>query len=255
MKDLESVSQLKPILTEAAGEIYAARQQFFHENFDGYVEDTYLVRGEGFYCWPLEEDGVFQGYTDATPQEQSVMDELVQAGFDTIGVGRSRIAMTPPMASDLVVKFGRCGFTEHYGNGRVDNLIEYCISKIDDELPILPSFHCSVNGAYAVYPKATPVANNQSSRIESISTEIKRKMADVVPIIDGQELASKDNLCKWHGRYRTLDYSSIMNRQQPVGVPSHIDSEDIIEQVNQQRQAGEKRDLVPGGGYASTSAQ
>lgn len=245
---------------EAAGEgVYDARAAFLQGQFEGYVEDTVLVRGVGYVCWPAATDGRFDAYDELLDAERAALAPLVDEGFDVLADGLSRVVLaTPPDAGYNVVKLGRCGMGDGFGDGRLANLVEAALSTgAGPDDPILPSRHCSGRGTYAVYPRVqvdsgppgTVPATGGPTDFDDVVNEVSRWLSDRAPWLDVDEAVAPENLCIWRGRPRTLDYSHLGDGTGPLGVSDHVDGSAVIGRVDELREAGEKRDLRDGGGF------
>jgi hypothetical protein len=79
--------------------------------------------------------------------------------------------------------------------------------------------------------------------------EVREWLSDRAPWLDVDEALAPENRCVWRGRLRTLDYSHPGDRVEPLGVPDHVDGARIVERVDERRGAGEKRDILDGGGF------
>lgn len=245
MRNREVVEEYTDLFERVADAVYSARRQFLESNFTGYVEDTYyFVPDDNYFCWPAQTDGEFHGYTDLLTAEDRALDPLESAGFEYVGVGVSRAAyrLPGPEAEDLVVKIGRCGMGEKYGTGRINNLIECRISNWEPSLPVLPCLYCDPRGKYAVYPAAEPVSESEVGAAER--TELESEIGTHIPRISEAELSDSANLCRWDGDLYTLDYCLFDDVTYPLGVPDHIDSRRVIEEVDTLRASGEKRDIA-----------
>lgn len=245
---------------ESVGEdVYDARATFLQERFESYVEDTVLVRGVGYVCWPASTDGHFDAYDDLLDAERAALAPLEREGFELLADGLARVVLvTPPDAGDHVVKVGRCGMGDGFGDGRLANLVEAALSTgAGRDAPIVPSRHCSGRGTYAVYPRVegaggpagTESATGTETDREGKVNEVRRWLAERAPWLDVDEAVAPENLCVWHGRPRTLDYSHAGDQDGPLGVPEHVDGTAVVGRVDELRRAGEKRDLRDGGGF------
>lgn len=244
----EVVSEYDETLVEMADRLYAARRSFLQENFDSYVADTYyFIPDGGYYCWPAQSDGVFEGFTDLTSAEEAIVEELAELGFELLGVGASRIVSEcpPEFAEDAVVKFGRCGMGDSYGTGRLNNLREFAITNATTDVPVVPSRYCDPLGRYAIYPEAKPVgdADIASETVRELKTRANDELAE---LRDG-ELDDIDNLGRWNDRICILDYCEFDDFSYPLGVPDHVDAETVIRRVDALRRRGEKLDIEAAG--------
>jgi len=231
------------ILTDLSEKLYAARRDFLRANFESYVADTYYYTfDDGYYCWPSQTNGYFEGFTDLTDAERQLI-ETTSETIELVGVGASRIVCRFPTRFEraVVVKFGRCGMGESYGTGRVDNLIEYQLSTSTDTLPIVPSLYCDPVGRYAIYPEADTIAEREVS--DSRRTELKSKMEAVGPEFRETELDTAENLGRWNGEIRILDYCAFETGSYPMGVPDHVDTDAVIRAVDDRRRDGTKLDI------------
>jgi hypothetical protein len=243
-----SIEEYDDVLTEVADRIYAARRAFLRTNFDGYVANTYYyIPDGGYYCWPAQSNGRFEGFTDLIPEEKTVVDDLEDLGFELLGVGVNRVVCECPVdfGEDVVVKFGRCGMGESYGAGRIKNLIEYQISTSTNDLPLVLSQYCDPNGKYAIYPKAEPVVKDELETSEI--SGLKSTIDGFVPGLNGEEINNIENLGRLEGEICVLDYSEFDDFEYPMGIPDHIDSETVIREVDELRRQNKKRDIkTPG---------
>lgn len=232
-----------------ATRIYEARREFLRAHFDGYVEDTYYVVDSGYYCWPAQRAGAFDGYTDLVEAERAVVDDVEDAGLDVLGVGLGRVACSLP-ETDLVVKFGRCGMGDEYGAGRYHNLLERQISRATD-LPVLPCRYCSPRGEFAIYPEAE-LADGDDAAARRASQTLADELgaSDRFDDFDVAEATRPANLGQWRGEWYTLDYCKSDDIPFPYGVPDHVDGRAVVERVDELRERGEKRDMRVGGGWA-----
>lgn len=241
-----------PALREAAERLHDGRVAFLRERFDGYVEDTYHVEGVGYVCWPAITDGRFVGYDDLRPAEAAALDPLVDAGYERLPVGLSRVALRTPDGNH-VVKLARAGMAE-LGDGRRANLVEASVSAdTSADAPVVPVVDCSPRGSVAVYPfvadaAADPTGGDHDGTVD----EVRAWLADRAPWLDREEATSAENRCVWRGRLRTLDYS-FPAVDGPLGLPDHVDGERVVEAVDGRRRGGEKPDLRDGGGYAGAN--
>lgn len=244
-------------LREAADAVHAARASFLAEAFDGYVADTYHVRGVGYVCWPaVADDGRFEAYDDLCPGERAAVDSLVDEGFGLLAVGLTSVVLLPPDDGDHVVKLGRCGMGGGFGDGRRANLVEASLTEsAGEEAPVVPSVHCSGRGEFAVYPRVehTGAAVEAVEEYDGSKDAIRDWLAAHAPWVDVAEALAPENRCVWRGRLRTLDYSH-PDAEEPLGVPDHVDRRRVREAVDERRRAGEKRDLADGGGFLEPDA-
>lgn len=241
-----------PTLREAATRLHDGRAAFLRERFDGYVEDTYHVEGVGYVCWPALEDGRFAGYDDLRPAEAAALDSLEDDGYERLAVGLSRVALRTP-GGDHVVKLARAGMAE-LGDGRRANHVEANVSAgAAADAPVVPVLDCSPRGSVAVYPFVADAGSDPTGGDHDGSVDgVRTWLADRAPWLDGEEATSTENLCVWRGRLRTLDYS-FPAVDGPLGLPGHVDGERVVEDVDRLRTAGEKPDLLDGGGYAGAN--
>ncbi|MCU4741338.1 hypothetical protein [Natronoglomus mannanivorans] len=242
------VSAYRSELTAVSERVYDARRRFFVAHFEGYVEDTYyFVPDSGYYCWPAQTDGVFEGYTEILPEERRALEPLLEAGFEFLGVGTSRVVcrFPPHNEDDLVVKIGRCGMGEAFGTGRHHNLVEAQISNANananGDLPVLPSLFCEPRGRFAVYPYAQTVSEGEIG--DERRGEVAAAVRERVPTLREAEFADPKNLCRWKGDLYTLDYCEFEGADFPLGVPAHVDHDEVIDAVDRLRRRGEKKDI------------
>lgn len=249
MRTQDAIETYDTLLLDAATDVFDARRQFLRANFDGYVEDTYYVRDEGYFCWPAQEDGFFLGYTELTADEADVIARLEAEGFELLGVGLGRIACAFPTEYDeLVVKLGRCGMGDVFGQGRRSNLVEHATYRnAPDDAPLLPCWYCAGRGEYAIYPRAEETGPTEVSA--TTLDELRSVISRFAPTVDLDELSRMKNLCRWDGAIRTLDYAFPADVRLPYGVPAHVDGNAVIEAVDERRRRGTQRDLKDGGGF------
>ena len=237
-------------LADIAEAVYDERRAFLGEQFEGYVEDTYYVVGEEYVCWPAQTDGYFEYYDELRSAERGALEPLEELDFRVIGCGVSRVVLaSPPEAGEYVVKIGRCGMTDRYGDGRQANLIERGVSAgSGPEAPILPCRYCTPQGEFAVFPETERIfadgATLSDPEVEPIRRWLRTRLRDV----DVAEAVAPENLAVWSGRLVSLDYSHTLERHPPRGVPDHVDGRRVIEAVDRLRREGQKCDVKPGGG-------
>ena len=249
-------------LADVAQGVYDGRRAFLAEQFQGYVEDTYYVVGEEYVCWPAQTDGSFECYDELCPAERAAIEPLEELGFRMIGCGVARVVLaSPPEAGDHVLKIGRCGMTDRYGDGRQANLIERQLSvEAGPDAPILPCRYCSPQGEFAVSPETeriladgatlSEVEAETGAEIEAETEAIRRWLESRLRDVDVAEAVAPENLAFWDGRLVSLDYSHIVEPNPPRGVPDHVDGCRVIEAVDRLRREGRKHDVKPGGGLA-----
>lgn len=270
-------------LREAGDEVFDARAKFLRTRFDGYVDDTHHVRDVGYVCWPALADGRFEAYDDLCEGEREVLTPLVDAGFEFRDAGLSSVVLaTPEGTGEYVVKLGRCGMGGGFGDGRRANLVEARLSAdAGADAPVVPSLYCSGRGSFAVYPDvragatgdptastdrsgaapdhdaADPGCDGAAPSHDATDPDrecagsvgaLREWFADNAPWLDGDEAAAPENRCVWRGRLRTLDYSHAGDWTGPLGVPDHVDGQQVVERVDDRRRTGEKLDLLDGGG-------
>lgn len=257
-------------LREAGDAVFAGRRAFLRERFEGYVADTYRVRDAAYVCWPALTDGRFEAYDECCEAERTAVEPLEDVGFELVGVGLSSVVLSPPgNDSDLVVKLGRCGMGGGFGDGRRANLVEARLSAAaEPNAPIVPSRYCSPRGSVAVYPDVSDGlgTTDLGSAVDAGHPDeaatgaqdagdddggpaaIRAWLADHAPWVDRTEALAPENLCRWRGRVRTLDYSFPGDVDGPLGLPAHVDGSAVVERVDERRRAGEKPDLADGGG-------
>lgn len=258
------VDEYGDLLGTVGDEVYEARAVFLQEHFDGYVEDTFLVREVGYVCWPASTGGRFDAYDDLLAAERTAFAPLEREGFELLADGLSRVVLSAPkVGGDFVVKLGRCGMGGGFGDGRKANLVEASLSAdASPEAPIVPSRHCSARGAYAIYPRVRDDGSQTGSRSgdgpatgrtetvhDGTVREVRRWLSKRAPWLDVEEAVAPENLCVWNGRVRSLDYSHPANQTEALGIPDHVDASAVVDRVDELRRADERRDLLDGGGY------
>jgi len=236
-------------LRTAGESLYDARAAFLGEQFDGYAADTYHVEGVGYVCWPAATDGRFDAYDDLVAAEADALAPLLDAGFERVGVGLSRVGLRSP-GGDHVVKLSRCGMAA-LGDGRRANLLEARLSAMaGDAAPVVPSLHCEPRGSFAVYPfvERSGGAASGAPDVAGTVAGVRDWLAGRAPWLDLEEATAPENRCVWRGRLRTLDYSFPAG-ERVLGVPGHVDHDRVVAAVDEQRRGGSKRDLLDGGGF------
>lgn len=236
-------------LREAGESLYDARAAFLGEQFDGYAADTYHVQGVGYVCWPAVTDGRFDAYDDLLAAEMEALATLLDAGFERVGVGLSRVALRSP-GGDHVVKLSRCGMAT-LGDGRRANLVEARLSwGAGEAAPVVPSTHCEPRGSFGVYPFVERRGEKLADVSDAAGTvaSVREWLRERAPWLDLDEATAPENRCIWRGRLRTLDYS-FPAVEAVLGVPAHVDQQRVVAAVDEQRRASEKRDLLDGGGF------
>lgn len=235
-------------LREVGDAVHEARASFLRERFEGYVADTYYVENVGYVCWPALSGGRFEAYDELCERERRALALLVEEGFERLGVGLTRVVLAPPADEEFVVKLGRCGMGGGFGDGRQANLVEARLSDAaGPDAPIVPSVHCSGRGTFAVYPRVDPEAAGGSDYEGSIR-EIREWLSEHAPWMDRDEAVAPENRCVRRSRLCTLDYGHPVDRDGPLGVPGYVDGREVVERVDERRRAGEKPDLLDGGG-------
>lgn len=243
-KASEFQSEYDNFILSLAELMYERRQSFFEENFDGYVEDTvYLADHESYSYWPaMREDGWYFGYDTLCEGEKEIADELAAHGFEYLGSGSTRsVFRCPPPYEDLTVKFGRAGIDMYYAEGRYHNLAELRLFETHPDAPLLPCYFVSAHGEYSICPYAEPTYESGNGRedVEEVLDELGNTLPRFKP-------DSVQDMGELDGEIVCIDYSSAIRYtgNQTICLPMHVNTDEIIRKVNEQRRCGDKMDLI-----------
>lgn len=241
------LEEYEELLFDVANRLYAARRDFLRDGYDGYAEDTvYSQTDERYKYWPVKEDGWwFVGYTSPCPGEEDVLNEFEQkTEFAYIGCGNARIVLEAPDPYEYAVKVGRCGTDLNFGDGRQHILSEWAYTQnYAGEAPILPCLHASSGGEFGVYPLIEADMAERPPEDESVIDHLREKYGEVVPEYDRDHISDNpDNFGWWDGEPIMIDYYHTP-RNSPMGIPDHVDGEQVIEEVDRLRREGEKMDM------------
>lgn len=263
------LAEYEPRLREAADAIYEARVAFLREHFEGFAADTvYFPAADEYLHWPARNQGFFEGFLDATATERAVLDELAGEGFELLGNGAFRHTMGIP-GTDTVVKFGRGGPNRIDFDGRWQNLTEAAFAATQGEEIVVPCRFCAPDGRFAMYPRVDGTLDDCGFAKKTLGafdgSESHRRYGDGG--VDGAAVvAFRDRLqdrgyhrIKPPGAVETVNVGvgdgelylidvNVAADRRVRGLPSVVDAEEVIRQVDAQRATGEKLDVAPGGG-------
>ncbi len=190
-------------LSEASRRLQAERKTALSKLSVRKTEWEYAGR---LWSWPGGEE--LKYFFDLAPGEANVINDLIsQKGFDLIGVGTGRVAVSLPDSVgnvSTVAKLARYGISSEMGDGRQQNRYETKIFNQIDDHPFLPILDACQNYHWVVMPEASILSEKHPEADTALKT-VRDKLIPHQSIFHFDELKI-ENIGAYDSDYWILDY-------------------------------------------------